>query len=133
MGNKKKLISYFWILSRLLFIIMSSDALFNVSENASLFFNILNGSSLIYIILMGIIFVSEISKKNRFNYLKLYTGILSIIYGIVMLVFMINLSSDYFSTYESFKIFIWFYALIIAICIWMILFGIHDLRNRKKA
>ncbi|MEP0265646.1 hypothetical protein [Dokdonia sp.] len=102
-----------------------------MSEKSTIFLNILNGSSLIYVVLMGIIFFNEVSGKKGTNFLKLYTGILSIVYGVAILAFLISLSSDYFSTYEKFKFFIGFFILVVLICIWIILFGIHDLRNRK--
>ncbi len=138
MENKRKAIDYFWIISRGLLIIMCFYPLFNVSKNASLLSNIINGSSLIYIILMIIVFKDEILKKKKKNKLKLYTGVLSLMYGVVMSITVIKFSTNIFdadvdaSWYaERFKIFLLPFLLMIVLCVWMILFGIYDLRNRK--
>ena len=138
MGSNRKAIDYFWIISRAILIVMCFYPLFKVSKNASLLSNSINGSSLVYVILMIIVCKDEILKKKKKNQLKLYTGVLSLIYGVVMLITVIKFSTNIFdadvdaSWYaERFKIFLFPFLLMIVLCIWMILFGIHDLRNRK--
>jgi hypothetical protein len=139
MESNRKAIDYFWIISRAILILMFFYPLFNVSENASLLSNIINGSSLVYIILMIIVFKDEILKKKKKNQLKLYTGVLSFVYGVLILLAMLfrliritfnSTIGDSWSS-EILQTFLPVILLVIVLCVWMILFGIYDLRNRK--
>lgn len=138
MENNKSRISFFWTLSRFFLIVMSFYPLFKISENASLLSNSINGSALIYIILMFIVFIGEVVRKKKKDSLKLYTGILSLIYGVVMLLSAFQIgtyifdadTTDFWYT-ERFQLFLPTMILMVGLCIWMILFGIYDLKNRK--
>ena len=112
---------YFWIVSRVLLILIFIYPIFKISKDADLINNIINSTCMIYVILMLIILIKEISKKNTHN-LKIYTGILSLFYGIIMSVFLIKLETE-FSTMSV----IYFQL----IPLWIILFGIWELKNSE--
>ncbi len=139
MGSNRKTIDYFWLITRGLLIVMCFYPLFKVSKNASLLSNGINGSSLLYIILMIIVFKDEILKNKKKNHLKLYTGILSLAYGFFMLLALFfqfimipsnTTIGDSWSSEIRYTL-LPLILLVIVVCVWMILFGIHDLRNRK--
>ncbi|MFT5890373.1 MAG: L-asparagine transporter-like permease [Dokdonia sp.] len=134
MESNRRAIDYFWIISRAILILMCFYPLLKVSKNASLFSNIVNGSSLIYVILMIIVCKDEVLKKKKKNQLKFYTGVLSFMYGIFMslaiIQFGVRVFGYSFNTGEV-QIFLFPFLLMIMLCVWMILFGVHDLRNRK--
>jgi hypothetical protein len=110
----------FWKITRIIFILLFTFPLLKIFENKNLLYAVLNASCGIYVVLMVLILVnrtSELTKK-----LRKWTGLLSILYGVVMSIYLIKLEFELTSIVTS------YYQII---PIWIILFGIWELNSLK--
>lgn len=109
----------FWKITRILFIPLFTYPLFKVIGNKNLFNAILNASCAVYVVLLILILINKSSYTHR-KTIRKWAGILSILYGIIMSVFLIkmefaltNITASYFQI----------------IPIWIIMFGFWELNS----
>ena len=111
---------YFWIVSRVFLIVLFAIAIFNQINLKALSSLIVYGIFSLYIFCMTFIFFMEIIKKSVPKFCKIFTGITSIFFGLVLTYLILYVGGNKYGLgVIGFLI----------IPVWIILFGFWEMKT----
>ncbi len=121
---------YFWVSIRGLFILVLVLNILNPQQGMSNGLVIL--FKVVYCTSLGLIFYNELFKKNVPKFLKVFTGVASILIGIIFTYIFLSSVLYKYEIEKDIVVFIEGLALIFIVAILFILFGLWDLNLKLQ-